>query len=121
MNTVTTRKPIKDNFDINVYNRGADESTILPPEQYYDEWVLCPYSLAWDEGDIVIDQELSQFNLVLTEQDVLDLTLGYGDGDLIGDYTTDNDFWIDANSFRETYKNIPIKVKVWLDFVENNL
>jgi hypothetical protein len=51
----------------------------------------------------------------------LDLTLGYGDGDLIGDYISDNDFWIDANSFRETYKHIPIKVQVWLDFVENNL
>jgi hypothetical protein len=121
MNTVTTRKLIKDNFDINVYNRGADESTVLPPEQYYDEWVLCPYSLEWDGDDIVIGQELSQFNLVLTDQDVLDLTLGYGDGDLIGDHCADNDFWIDSNSFRETYKHIPIKVKVWLDFVEANL
>ena len=111
---------VRDNFDINVYNRGADESTVLPAEEYYDEWVLCPYSLNWDGDNYNIDTELSQFNLVLTEEDVKALTLGWGT-DLGGDYIEDDDFWIDANSFRETYKNIPIKVKVWLDFVENNL
>ena len=119
--TTMYKTKVTDNFDINVYNRGADESTVLPPEQAYDEWMLCPYSLDWDGDNYSIDQELSQFNLVLTEQDVIDLTLGYGDGDLLGDYISDNDFWIDANSFRDTYKNIPIKVKVWLDFVESNL
>lgn len=121
MMSTMTKSIVRDNFDINVYNRGADESTVLPPEDAYDEWVLCPYSLTWDGDNYSIDQELSQFNLVLTEQDVLDLTLGYGDGDIIGDYSAEDDFWLDANSFRETYKNIPIKVKVWLDFVENNL
>lgn len=111
---------VRDNFDINVYNRGADNSTILAPEDYYDEWVLCPYSLTWDGDNYSIDQELSQFNLVLTEEDAKALTLGWGT-DLGGDYIEDDDFWIDANSFRETYKDIPIKVKVWLDFVENKL
>ena len=111
---------VRDNFDINVYNRGADNSTILAPEDYYDEWVLCPYSLTWDGDNYSIDQELSKFNLVLTEEDAKALTLGWGT-DLGGDYIEDDDFWLDANSFRETYKDIPIKVKVWLDFVENNL
>jgi hypothetical protein len=121
MTTVMDNKLVTDNFDINVYNRGADNSTVLPSEEYYDEWVLCPYRLEWDGDNYTITDELHQYNLVLSEQDVLDLTLGYGDGDLIGDYISDNDFWIDANSFRETYKHIPIKVQVWLDFVENNL
>jgi hypothetical protein len=115
-----TKSSIKDNFDINVYNRGADESTVLPPEQYYDEWVLCPYSLRWDDSYICQDQELSQFNLVLTEEDVKALTLGWGT-DLGGDYVEDNDFWLDANSFREVYKDIPPKIAVWLDYVEARL
>lgn len=115
-----TRTKIKDNFDINVYNRGADESTVLPEDQYYDEWVLCPYSLEWDGDDIVIDQELRQFNLLLTEEDAKALTLGWGT-DLGGDYCEDDDFWLDANSFRVTYKDIPTKVAVWLDFVEARL
>lgn len=111
---------IKDNFDINVYNRGANESTILPAEQYYDEWVLCPYSLEWDGLHIVQDQELTEFNLLLTAEDAKALTLGWGT-DLGGDYCEDDDFWLDANSFRETYKDIPDKVAVWLDFVEARL
>ena len=113
----TMNKLVKDNFDINVFNRAQYENPGGPD----NEWMLCPYSLTWDGDNYSINEELSQFNLVLTEQDVLDLTLGYGDGDIIGDYISDDDFWIDANSFRETYKNIPIKVRVWLDFVENNL
>ena len=112
---------VTDNFDINVYNRGADNSTVLPPEEYYDEWVLCPYRLEWDGTNYSITDELDSYNLVLTAKDVEDLTLGYGDGDLIGDYIADNDFWIDANSFKDTYKNIPPKVAVWLDFVEARL
>ena len=121
MTTVMDNKLVTDNFDINVFNRGAYRSEGEPEENYYDEWVLCPYRLEWDGDNYTITDELHQYNLVLSEQDVLDLTLGYGDGDLIGDYIADNDFWIDANSFKDTYKNIPIKVKVWLDFVEANL
>lgn len=120
MTSTVTKQLIKDNFDINVYNRGADESTVLPPEQYYDEWMLCPYSLRWDGEYIEQDQELSQFNLVLTEEEAKQLTLGWGT-DLGGDYVEDNDFWLDSNSFRETYKDIPPKVAVWLDFVEDRL
>jgi hypothetical protein len=112
---------VKDNFDINVYNRGADESTILPPEEYYDEWVLCPYRLTWDGDNYSISDEMYELNLVLTDEEVSQLTLGYGDGDIIGDYISDNDFWIDANSFKETYKNIPPAVQTWLDFVTYNL
>ena len=119
--TYMAKELVKDNFDINVYNRGADESTILPPEEYYDEWVLCPYRLTWDGDNYSISDEMAELNLVLTAKDVQDLTLGYGDGDLIGDYTAEDDFWIDANSFKETYKNIPPKVAVWLDFVTDRL
>ena len=108
---------VKDNFDINVYNRGADESTILPPDQAYDEWMLCPYALDWDGVNYSISDELHELNLVLTEQEVIDLTFGYGDGDLIGNYIADDDFWIDANSFKDTYKNIPPRVAQWIDTV----
>ena len=118
--TSMARDIVKDNFDINVYNRGADESSILPPEQYYDEWVLCPYSLNWDGNFYNIDTELSELNLVLTDEEVKALTLGW-DQNLGGDYIGEDDFWIDANSFKETYKTIPKNVAVWLDFVTYNL
>lgn len=111
---------VKDNFDINVFNRGAWNSEILPEEEKYDEWLLCPYRLDWDGDNYSISDELPELNLVLTEEDAKALTLGWGT-DLGGDYCDEDDFWIDANSFRDTYKSIPIKVRVWLDFVEANL
>lgn len=120
MTSLMTKSSIKDNFDINIWNRGAYESEVLPEDQKYDEWVLCPYSLRWDGDDICQDQELREFNLVLTEEDAKALTLGWGT-DLGGDYCEDDDCWIDSNSFRVTYKDIPPKVAVWLDFVEARL
>ena len=112
-----TKQITNENFDINVYNRGADESSILPPAEYYDEWLLCPYSLDWDGENYSIAQELHELNLVLTAEEVNMLTFGYGDGDLIGDYTAEDDFWIDANSFKEIYKHIPARVSEWIDKV----
>ena len=116
MTSMATKTEIKDNFDINVYDRAQWNNPGGPD----NEWVLCPYSLRWDGDDICQDQELSQFNLVLTEEDAKALTLGWGT-DLGGDYCEDEDFWIDSNSFRVTYKDIPPKVAVWLDFVEARL
>lgn len=115
-----TEQLVKDNFDINVYNRGADESTILPEDEYYDEWVLCPYRLTWDGNNYSISDELMDLNLVLTAEEVEALTLGWGT-DLGGDYTEADDFWLDANSFKDMYKDIPKTVKTWLDFVTYNL
>lgn len=110
------KEMVTDNFDINVYNRGADESTILPEEEYYDEWLLCPYSLDWDGDNYSIADELMDLNLVLTAEEVEALTLGWGT-DLGGDYCEEDDFWIDVNSFKDTYKNIPERVKAWIDTV----
>lgn len=115
-----TKNIVTDNFDINVYNRGADMSTILPPEEAYTEWMLCPYSLSWDGTNYSIEDELQDLNLILTQEEYRALTLGVTPENG-GDYYGDDDFWIDANSFKETYKSIPKSVKVWLDFVEMNL
>lgn len=107
---------IKDNFDINVFDRAQYDNPGGPDH----EWVLCPYSLEWDGDDIVQDEELVEFNLVLLPEEAEALTLGWGT-DLGGDYAEDEDFWLDSNSFRETYKDIPERVSLWLDFVEGKL
>ena len=110
------RELVKDNFDINVFDRaqyndpGCDEH----------EWLLCPYSLTWEGDNYVITDELDSMNLILTAEEAEALTLGWGP-DLGGDYHDAEDFWIDANSFKETYKTIPKSVLAWLDFVEANL
>lgn len=116
----TEAERVTDNFDINVFNRGAYESEILPEEKKYEEWVLCPYSLKFEDDNYSIDQELSQFNLVLTLEEVRALTLGVAEEDG-GDYISDNDFWIDSYSFKHTYQTIPKSVQTWIDFVTYNL
>ena len=107
---------VKDNFDINVFDRaqyndpGCDEH----------EWLLCPYKLTWDGDNYSISDEMAELNLVLTPEEAEALTLGWGP-DLGGDMEESEDFWIDANSFKDTYKTIPKNVAVWLDFVTYNL
>ena len=102
------------NYDLNIYNRGADESTILPPEDYYDEWWLCPYEIDFDGAGYGTGQEREELNFKLTDSEVKDLTLGWGT-ELGGDYTGDSDFWLDKNSFLDMYKVIPPRVREYLD------
>jgi len=112
--TLTMNKEfIKDNFDINIYdsaqyeNPGCDEHV----------WKLCPYSIDNEYNRI---NEMSEFNLTLTDEEAKALTLGWGE-DLGGDYCEDEDFWVDAYTFKTIYKDIPKDVKTWLDFVTLNL
>ena len=112
--TSMAKELVKDNFDINVWNRGAYF------EEEKAEWVLCPYKLDWDGDNYSISDEMDEHNLVLTDAEAWELTLGWGP-ELGGDYIDEDDFWLDANSFKETYKDIPERVKVWLDFVTHNL
>ena len=102
------------NYDLNVYNRGADESSILPPEEHYDEWWLCPYEIDNVGDGYGVGQERSELNFQLTAEEVRTLTLGWGP-ELGGDYTGDGDFWLDKNSFLDMYKAIPPRVQRYLD------
>ena len=107
---------VKDNFDINVFDRA----------QYNDpgcdahEWLLCPYKLTWDGDNYSISDEMADLNLTLTLEEARALTLGVSESNG-GDMEESEDFWIDANSFKDTYKSIPKTVQTWIDFVTYNL
>ena len=102
------------NYDINVYNKGADESSILPKEDYYDECWLCPFQIKGDMSGYGTGEECSQWDFKLTDEEAKTLTLGWGP-ELGGDYTGDSDFWLDKNSFVDMYKTIPPRVQEYLD------
>jgi len=102
------------NYDLNIWNKGADESTVLPPEQYYDEWWLCPYEITAEGSYYGTGKERDDLNFKLTNEEAKALTLGWGT-DLGGDYTPDDDFWLDKNSFLDIYKDIPDRVREYLD------
>ena len=107
---------VKDNFDINVWNRGAYFSEDKPAEEHYDEWVLCPYVLEAEGDGYGTGKYLDELNLELTKEEAQVLTLGWGT-DLGGDYCEDDDFWLDMITFLAVYKNIPDRVSVWIDNV----
>ena len=116
----STKELVKDNFDINVWNRGAYYSEGKPESEHYDEWVLCPYTLTLDGEEYNIDNELDELNLELTEEEANQLTLGWGN-DLGGDHCEDDDFWIDHGAFVLVYKDIPKRVTEWFDIVFTKL
>lgn len=107
---------IKDNFDINIWNRGAYFSEELPTEECYDEWVLCPYVIEETDAGYGTGKYLDEYNLELTEEEAKRLTLGWGI-DLGGDYVEDDDTWLDMQSFKLIYKDIPPRVSEWIDTV----
>lgn len=116
MISTMSKELVTDNFDINVF----DYAQYNDPEGDDHLWKLCPYRLTWDGDNYSISDEMEELNLTLTAEEAEALTLGWGP-DLGGDYHEADDFWIDANSFKDTYKTIPKSVRVWLDFVEANL
>jgi hypothetical protein len=52
---------------------------------------------------------LEDHTITLTPTEAKRLTLGWGP-DLGGDYTSDPDFWIDKETFLDTYTDIPERV-----------
>lgn len=112
----TMSKLVTDNFDINVFNRAQYNNPGGPDH----EWMLCPYKLEWDGDNYSISDEMQELNLVLTLEEARALTLGVSELDG-GDFCNEDDFWIDANSFKDSAKSLPDTVKTWLDFVTYNL
>lgn len=116
MTYTMTKETVTDNFDINIFDYAQYDN----PEGDDHLWKLCPYRLDWDGTNYSISDELSEMNLTLTLEEARALTLGVAKEDG-GDYEDHEDFWIDVNSFKETYKSIPKSVQTWIDFVTLNL
>ena len=103
---------IKDNFDINIFDRAQYEN----PGCEENVWVLCPYTIIEEYSGYGTGDYMEELNLVLTEEEAKALTLGW-EPELGGDYIGDEDFFLDATTFKQTYKNIPESVSTWIDFV----
>ena len=104
---------ITNNFDINVWNRGAWESEGAGP----DQWVLCPFEMEefnnlWSTG-----VQLDHFNLELSDAEVKVLMMGFNGDDAYANFETDDDFWITANDFTNVFTSMPIRVRDWIDTV----
>ena len=99
------------NYDMNIwdelsYNTSGEETGGWKINFYQYPAMGAPY------GSGVMIEELDFY---LTEEEAKQLTLGWGT-ELGGDYTSDEDFFIDLESFLDTYKTIPQRL---LDHIDN--
>jgi hypothetical protein len=90
------------NYDLNIWDRlsyqtsGTEEGGWEINVYEYD-YLGAPYG----SGRMLEDRTIT-----LTPIEAKRLTLGWGP-DLGGDYTSDPDFWIDKETFFDTYTDIP--------------
>jgi len=90
------------NYDLNIWDRRGYETDYIEEgwaiEVYKYHYLGAPYG----SGDYVE-------TIYITPSEARRLTLGWGT-DLGGDYTPDSDFWLDKDTFLETYTDIPERV-----------
>ena len=96
---------MSDNYDLNIWDRlsyetDGKESGGWEINIYQYPYIGSPYG----SGTMLEDRTIT-----LTPDEAKRLTLGWGT-DLGGDYSEDNDFWIDKSTFFEIYKDIPERV-----------
>jgi hypothetical protein len=93
---------MSNNYDLNVWDRRGYET------EYKEEgWAIEVYTYhtvgdPYGSGDHID-------TIWLTPSESKRLTLGWGE-DLGGDYCADNDFWIDKETFYDTYTDIPERI-----------
>jgi len=93
------------NYDLNIWDRLSYDTEGLET----GGWEINVYEYdsvgsAYGSGRMLEDRTIT-----LTPTEVKRLTLGWGT-DLGGDYTPDEDFWIDKQTFFDTYTDIPERV-----------
>lgn len=94
---------ISENYDLNIWDRRGYET------EYVEEgWCIEVYTYPYLGSPYGSGEH--QFTIYLSREEWEALTLGWGE-ELGGDYTPDSDFWLDKDTFLETYKDIPKRVE----------
>lgn len=109
------------NYDLNIWNEGWHnaERNEFGDLEYTDEnsqWKISIHKLEQlSDGHIQTGAYIEDLELYLTADEAVRLTLGWGGEDqIIGDYTADDDFFLDIDAFFTIYKDIPERVSKWL-------
>lgn len=93
------------NYDLNIWDKLAYETS----GEEEGGWVINVYQYDYPGAPFGSGKMLEDRTITLTPDEVKRLTLGWGP-DLGGDYTEDEDFWIDKETFFDTYTDIPERV-----------
>ena len=101
------------NYDLNIWNEGwhnLDHGVEATDDN--SQWKISVHNIQeLSDGSLQCGDWIEDIEIYLTAEEASELTLGYGDGDIIGDYTADSDFFLDIDSFFHIYKHIPDTVK----------
>jgi hypothetical protein len=93
---------MSNNYDLNIWDRRGYET------EYQEEgWAIEVYTYHYLGASYGSGEHVDTIHLTPSESKRL--TLGWGP-DLGGDYTPDSDFWIDKETFLDTYTDIPERV-----------
>jgi len=105
MKTISLNNTIMtNNYDLNIWDRRGYET------EYEEEgWAIDVYQYDYLGAPYGSGTHMSDYTITLTPTEAKRLTLGWG-SDLGGDYTPDSDFWLDKDSFFDTYTDIPERV-----------
>jgi hypothetical protein len=100
---------ITDNYDLNIWDKAGYFS-----EGEQEGWSIAVYTINKVGDSYGSGKMIAEFDLQPDEARAL--TLGVST-DLGGDYTPDEDFWLDRQTFYETYTTIPARVREFLEGV----
>ena len=105
MKSISLRNTIMtDNYDLNIWDRRGYET------EYAEEgWEISVYKYPYIGASYGSGEFMKDYTITLTPTEAKRLTLGW-DTDLGGDYTPDSDFWLDKDTFFQTYTDIPERV-----------
>ena len=98
------------NYDINIWDKLSYETS----GQETGGWMMNFYQYPQIGAHYGSGKMIEELDLELTADEVKRLTLGWGK-DLGGDYTEDDDFWIDTESFLHEYTDIPDRVRAHIE------
>lgn len=105
MKTISLNNTImSNNYDLNIWDKDGYET-----EYEKEGWVINVYKYDYLGAPYGSGEMLEDRTITLTPTEAKRLTLGWGP-DLGGDYCPDADFWIDKESFFDTYTDIPERV-----------
>jgi len=98
-------------YDLNVWDRVGHMTEYKAGPGWQIDVYECDDN--WDRADMPIKV------IKLNDTQAKMLTLGVA-ADNGGDYSEDSDFFIEPNAFIETYKNIPRKVRRYLEELDTD-
>lgn len=93
------------NYDLNIWDKLSHETS----GKEEGGWVINVYEYDYLGAPFGSGKMLEDKTIELTPEESKRLTLGWGP-DLGGDYTEDEDFWLDKATFLDTYTDIPERV-----------